>query len=182
MQRHEAMLPTWRSTNSYMGDKICMYAATHMHVCVQHTGTQLEINTHSIYTSEKFMKPIVYGWKEIKVILISQKDFMEKAKLEWFFASQRELEKLCDSKSLSWPKERFSELSTNINLVKNPDPTIASYNVGHMSIYWIFPLVTAYFGLVKLHPISFCLSFGDVYLNKFLGCMCWNLTGQCHVF
>lgn len=114
------------------------------------------------------MKPIVYGWKEIKVILISQKDFMEKAKLEWFFASQRELEKLCDSKSLSWPKERFSELSTNINLVKNPDPTIASYNVGHMSIYWIFPLVTAYFGLVKLHPISFCLSFGDVYLNKFL--------------
>lgn len=43
---------------------------------------------------------------------------MKKAKVEQCFGDQRELEKLCDLKSLGWPKERFSELSTNIHLVK----------------------------------------------------------------
>ena len=61
---------------------------------------------------------MVGGWEEIKVILISQKDFTEKAELEQCFGGQGGLEMFCDLKGLGWPKERFSELSTNINLVK----------------------------------------------------------------
>lgn len=43
---------------------------------------------------------------------------MEKAELEQCFGDQGGLEMLCDLKGLGWPKERFSELSTNINLGK----------------------------------------------------------------
>lgn len=49
---------------------------------------------------------------------------MEKAKGEQCFGGQGGLEKLRDLKSLGWPKERFSELSTNINLVKSLAPEL----------------------------------------------------------
>lgn len=53
---------------------------------------------------------------------------MEKAELEHCFGGQDGLEK-------SGLAKRFSELSTDINLVKNPGPTIACHNVGHMCIH-----------------------------------------------
>lgn len=60
---------------------------------------------------------------------------MEKAELEWRLGGKGGKERLCDLKILDWRKERFSELSTNIKLVKNPGPTIASYNVDDMYVY-----------------------------------------------
>lgn len=91
-----------------------------------------------------------YWREEIKVILISQKDFTEKAKLDLCF----ELETLCEG----WTGQRrdsLSKLRTTNDLVKTPGLTIACHDVGHMCIHQILLLEMPYVGPVKIQPISF---------------------------
>lgn len=95
-----------------------------------------------------------YWREEIKVILISQKDFTEKAKLELCFGRQGELETLCEG----WTGQRrdsLSKLRTTNDLVKTPGLTIACHDVGHMCIHQILLLEMPYVGPVKIQPVSF---------------------------
>lgn len=90
--------PTWRTAGSCAGD-ICMFTQTQMRVHA-HTCSHLENNTPQcvLKKCEKIMALIVYGWEEIKEILISQKDFWT----NWTWTGlwgQQGTEKFCDKKS-----------------------------------------------------------------------------------
>ena len=133
-----------------------MSAHVHAHIlkCIQH--------------SIQGQLVIASCWEEIKVILISWKDFMDKAKLELRFRRQGGLKSLCEA----WTAKGWTlKLRSTNNLVKTPGSTMACHEVGHMCIHQILPLGMAYFGPVKIQPIYFGLSFGKQFISVTQSCL-----------
>ena len=153
----EVQTPAWEA-------RFVMYTETHTCTSIHAHAHILKCIQHSI----QGQLVIASCWEEIKVISISWKDFMDKAKLELRFRRQGGLKSLREA----WTAKGWTlKLRSTNNLVKTAGSTMACHEVGHMCIHQILPLRMAYFGPVKIQPIYFGLSFGNQFISVTQSCL-----------